>query len=424
MRTSDIIKTLITAGLLALAPAAFAKTIAITGGKVVTNTDQGIIDNGTVLISDGSIIAVGKDIPIPEQSTTIDARGKWVTPGLFAPFSRVGLIEVSLESSTDDASADDAEFSIALDVADGFNPKAEPIAMTKIEGMTRIAAAPEAGATLFAGRGLIADTSGGFNSITKPRAFIYAQMGERGARIAGGSRPAAWAFLRNALQQARKYRAGRESADDMLTGADLSALKSVTNGDIPLLVHVERASDLMGLVRLKKANPKLDLVAVGASEGWMVADALAQAHIAVIIEPQDNLPASFESLGATMANAARLEKAGVTIAIAQIEEAFNARLSPQQAGEAVAYGLPWQAAFEAITLNPAKIFGLDQKLGALAGGMTADVVVWDGDPLELMSSPDHVLIGGVEQSLTSRQTRLRDRYIDLHNAKEKPFAYR
>ncbi len=408
------------------AGAAAAQTIAITGGKVVTNTPRGQIENGVVIIKDGKIAAVGDAATaIPDGAKRIDASGKWVTPGLFAPFSRVGLVEVQLEDSTNDVRASKAKMSAALNAADGFNPKAEAIAITKIEGMTRIAVGPDAGATIFAGSGFVADTSGGFDSITKDKAFLFAQMGERGADLAGGSRPAAWAYLRRALDEARSYRPGRvRDAQTLLSDADAAALKPVAEGRMLFLVHVERASDLMNLVRLHEQQPQLRLVAVGASEGWMVADALKRAGIPAIIEPQDNLPASFETLGATMENAARLHKAGVTIAIAQINEGFNARLAPQQAGDAVPYGLPWDAAFAAITLTPAQIFGLDDRLGALKKGMIADVVVWSGDPLELKTGAEHVFINGREQSLVSRQTRLRDRYRDLRNPKAKPFAYR
>jgi imidazolonepropionase-like amidohydrolase len=403
---------------------ALAQTIAITGGRVITNTDQGRFENGTVIIRDGKIVAVGANIAIPDGAQRIDASGKWVTPGLFAPLSQIGMVEINAESSTDDSSADKSEFSVSLNGVDGFNPKAEAVAITKIEGMTRISVGQGPGDTLFSGSGFIADTSGNLSSITKGRAFVSAQMGERGAQIAGGSRPAAWAYLRESLNEARRYRPGREREDALLNGADAQALKAVTEGRMPLLVYVNRASDLMTLIRLQKNNPKLDLVAVGAAEGWMVADELAEAKIPVIIQPQDNLPESFERLGATMRNAKRLHNAGVTLAIAQIGETFNARLAPQQAGDAVANGLPWSAAFKAITLVPAQIFGLDNQLGSLASGKRADVVIWDGDPLELMSSPDFVFIDGKAQRLVSRQTKLRDRYMDLSKAKENPFAYR
>ncbi len=423
----SIFKNITTAAALmgmAVAGPALAQTFAITGGKVITNTAQGQIENGTVIMRDGKIVAVGTNIAIPDDSTRIDARGKWVTPGLFTPLAQVGLVEVGAESSTNDSSAGDSEFSVALDGVDGFNPKAEAVAITKIEGMTRMAVATGPGANIFSGTGFITDTSGRFNSITKGKAFVTVQMGERGARIAGGSRPAAWAYLRNALAEARTVRPGRAREGSLLNEADALALKPVTEGRMPLLVYANRASDLVNLVGLQKTQPRLDLVAVGAAEGWMVADMLAAAGIPVIVQPQDNLPGSFETLGATMYNAARLNKAGVTVAIAQIGESFNARLGAQQAGDAVANGMPWAAAFAAITSAPAEIFGLDDRLGTLANGMKADVVVWDGDPLELMSSPDYVFIDGKKQSLTSRQTKLRDRYIDLSHAKEKPFAYR
>ncbi|VAV89481.1 hypothetical protein MNBD_ALPHA06-221 [hydrothermal vent metagenome] len=412
--------------ILLLQSAALAKTIAITGGKVITNQNGKIIENGTVLIRDDEIIAVGaaNSVTIPDGASRVDATGKWVTPGLFVPFSRAGLVEVALEKSTNDTSANEALFSVALQAKDSFNPRSENIAITKIEGITRMAILPNASNTIYGGQGSLVNTSGSFSSVMDRPGFVFVQMGERGARIAGGSRSAAWAWFRQSLREAKAWRRGREPAEPLLSEADAVALQQAMANELPFLVAVERASDLMTLIALKQEFRGINLVAVGATEGWMVAEQLRGAAIPVIVDPHDNLPQSFESLGATMYNAKRLNEAGVTVAIASLRDAsFNVRLAPQHAGNTLATGLSWDAAFAAITTGPAEIFGVADELGKLAPGFVADVVIWDGDPLELMSSPDAIWIDGIQQSMQTRQTKLRDRYMGLAPANDLPFAY-
>jgi len=410
-----------------LSPAALAQSFAIIGGKIITNGDGKIIEDGTVIISDGKIVSVGprNEIQIPDNATQIDATDKWVTPGIFVPFSRVGLVEISLEKSTNDTRAKESPFSAALQVADGYNPKSENVGITRIEGVTRMAIIPAASRTIFAGSGALANTSGTFSSVTDTPAFIYVQMGESGAAIAGGSRPAAWTWLRQALKEAKAWRRGREPAEPLLDEADALALQAAMVDKLPFLVSVERASDLITLIKLKQEFRNLNIVAVGATEGWMVKNELAAAAIPVILDPHNNLPQSFQSLGATMYNAARLHKAGVKIAIATLsDEAFNARLAPQHAGNTLATGLDWDTAFAAISSVPAQIFGQEKSLGQLKPGMIGDVVIWDGDPLELTTSPDMVFIDGQNQDMTSRQTRLRDRYLTVGSENPMPYGYR
>jgi imidazolonepropionase-like amidohydrolase len=184
-------------------------------------------------------------------------------------------------------------------------------------------------------------------------------------------------------------------------------------------VAVDRAADLRTALALRREFP-LRLILAGAAEGWMVAHELAQAGVAVLVNPMTNLPERFEALGATLENAARLAAAGVTVAF-MTGDAHNARNLKQGAGNAVAYGLPWDAALRAMTVVPAQIWGLADRLGSLEPGKEADVVVWDGDPLEVTTFADHVLIGGVEMPMTTRQTLLRDRYRRLDG--ELPPAY-
>jgi imidazolonepropionase-like amidohydrolase len=208
---------------------------------------------------------------------------------------------------------------------------------------------------------------------------------------------------------------------------DAAALVPVVTGKMPLLVHVERASDILQVLDLKKEFAELKLVLIGAQEGWLVADRIAAAHVPVLVSGLADLPAQFENLAATQSNFGRLQRAGVEVALA---EGGYASATRQAAGNLVALGkipgaagVDWDHALAAVTSGPAEAMGLGADFGSLRPGRRADVVVWDGDPLELESGPVLVLIDGVQQSLATRQTRLRDRYRDL-TATDLPPAYR
>ena len=409
----------------AIAFAANAQDVAIVNAKVWTGTDAGTLDNATVYISNGEIAGLGVNFAPPSGTEIINADGNWVTPGIFSPFSRTGIVEVGAEDATNDTSASGSEFSVALRASDGFNPAATPVAITRIEGVTRIAVAPSTGGSLIAGQGFLANTSGGADSISDERAFVFVDLGEGGAGLAGGSRPAAWAALRGAFADARGYPARfmAHNQGDTLTRADAQAFGRAVRGQQLILISAHRASDLRMIMDLKEANPNLNLAIVGADEGWIVADELAIANIPVIIDPFQNLPASFSQLVATSKNAERLIAAGVPTAFAHLgDDSHQARLVLQSAGNAAANGVSFDDAMAAMTTVPAAIFGMEN-YGTLVRGNTADLVIWDGDPLETSSAPTIVFIDGAAQSLESRQTKLRDRYFDLDESGQ-PLAYK
>lgn len=408
------------------AGAALAEPLAIINARAWTGTEAGTLDPAVILIEEGEITAVSAEtVELPQGTEVIDAEGRWVTPGIISAFSRTGITEVNAEDTTNEITAPESAYSAALRAADGFNPAASSIPVTRIEGVTRIIVAPNVSTTIFAGQGLVADTSGAADSVIDPEAFMFVAMGEPGAEVAGGSRPAAWTFLRAAISDARTFPARfiAHNEGDALTRVDAMALRAASRGEQTLLFSANRASDLRQIIALARDNPSLDIAIVGAAEGWMVADELAAAGIGVIIDPFGNLPERFEQLGATQRNAERLIEAGVTTAFAFLtRDTHQARLVLQSAGNAAAHGVAFDEAMGAITTAPAEIFGLDG-LGVLEAGAVGDVVVWDGDPLEVMSAPDVVIIDGEITALESRQTRLRDRYLGLA-AGDRPFAYR
>lgn len=410
----------VAAAIASLASPAVAETIAITGGKLVIGDGSAPIDGGTVVIRDGTVVAAGQGVAVPAGARTIDASGKWVTPGIFAGFSRLGLSEVDAVNGTNDKSGGRSGFSAAIDVAPAIDPFRSPIAVNRSAGVTRAVVAPDDGAGIFAGQGAIADLGADTDPIAKPRAFQFAQFGEAGAAAAGGSRSGNFLQFRAMLREAQDHVSGSDAFDDgLLKKEDARVLQAVLRGEQRLLIHVEGANDMLRLLELKRDYPAIRMVFVGASEGWRVASQLAQAGVPVIASALNDLPATFEMLGATQSNIGRMKDAGVKVAIGMINDrdSHQLRYTTQYAGNLVslqrvprASGLTWDEAFAAISSVPADIIGVGDRYGALKAGKAGDVVVWDGDPLDLYSAPTHVLIDGIEQPLGNRQDRLRDRY--------------
>ena len=413
--------------LLALAALpATAETVAITGGRVVTLGPAGTIDGGTVVIRDGKVAAVGKNVDVPSGARRIDATGKVVTPGLMDSLSRLGLVEVNAVEGTTDAETEDDRITAAFNVADALNPRSMLFPVNRIEGLTRAVVAPQAGTSLIAGQGVVIHLGGPGDYLVKSPIAMFGVLGEGGARFGGGSRAGSLLRLREALQDARDFNENRKAFDQgerreyALSRLDLEALQPVIRGEMPLVLAVNRASDIETVLRIAKEE-KLKIILAGAGEAWQVADQIAAARVPVLISPIDNLPGSFETAGATLENAARLHKAGVTFAF-MTGDAHNSRNIRQHAGLAVANGLPWDAALAAVTAVPARIWGLSDRYGTLEPGKDADVVVWDADPLEITSFPEAVFIRGVQIPMESRHLELRDRYKDVNGSQ--PHAYR
>ncbi|OFX01854.1 MAG: hypothetical protein A3E78_16940 [Alphaproteobacteria bacterium RIFCSPHIGHO2_12_FULL_63_12] len=406
-------------------------TIAIQNARVYTmsGADGGRLDNADVIIRDGVIAGVGQDLTAPEGATVINAQGRIVTPGIFASWSQIGLVELSLDEEANDSSTeDDYPLSAALDASDAFNPSSTLIAINRAGGVTRAVSAPDSGAKMFGGHGAIVDLSGRADSVMRDKAVQSVAMGAAGLGYNGGTRLGNWASLRDALDQALIY-AANPSAYVMrprqggLAIGDLKALGPVAQGREPLVVAVNSVVDIRTLIKLK-ADYNLNVIILGGAQGHLIAREIAAANIPVLVNPIFNLPSQFEDLASTQTNAAKLNAAGVTIAFASsYAGTHNLRLLPQVAGNAVAHGLPYGAALAALTINPAKIYGVADRLGSLEIGKAADVVVWDGDPFETSTRPIAVLIDGRVTSLKNRQTMLRDRYNDLSKG-DLPIAYR
>ena len=409
-----IFKSLTVAFLLSTtASAAMAQDYFISNAKLVTNTSEGTIEKADLIIINGKIAQIGTDLIAPANAEVISADDRWVTPGLIAPFSRLGLMDIGGEDVTNDTSSGESKTSVSELASDSYNPKSVFIANTRRMGVTHAVISPSAaGDSIFGGTGAVVNLSGEYDSVEKPAAFVFVQLGESGTRRAGGSRAAALQQLRAALDDAGAYPGRFKGPDDgdALNRQDASALFKAARGQMPLMISANRGIDLLNIIKLKKDYRSLDIIILGAAEGWKVADELAAADIKVMVDPHENLPNSFDSVEARLDNVVLLDEAGVDYVITNASALGIQKPATlaQHAGNAVGNGLEWNKAFAAITSAPAKWFGLGG--GSVTKGSNATLVIWDGDPLDVASTPTDMLINGERQSLKSRQTALRDRY--------------
>ena len=398
------------------APAAPVAEVLVLTNATLHLGDGTVIEGGSLVLEGDKITRVeaGPITGVP-GATSLDLGGKVVTPGLIAADTQLGLVEISLEASThDDMRAGSGAIRAGYDPAPAINADSSLISIQAIEGVTTAAVAPGGG--LISGEICWIDLrTGDYSGIVAAREIaVAANLG----RSYQGSRAASLAELRRVLEDAQWYRVNQrnyernQSRELAAHPADLEALWPIIDKQTPLVVRASRASDLLALIELG-ASLDIDITVVGAAEGWKVADELAAAKLSVIIQPSDNLPGSFDTLGARLDNAALLHAAGVRVAIGHFDT-HNVRNMTQEAGLAVANGLPPEQAIAALTLNVAAAYGMDQDYGSLAVGKIANLVVWDGaDPLELSTWAEQVYIRGEAIEMSSRQTKLRDRYMDI-----------
>ncbi|NMH58887.1 amidohydrolase family protein [Alteromonas ponticola] len=391
----------------------WAENIAIMGGKVHTMTQLGTMEKATILIKDGKIAQIDSDLRVPDNYRKIDATGKVITPGFVGALTTLGLVEVSSSAGVVDSTVKKAGITktgAALDVSYALNPDSSLVNISRVEGVTSAATTISNVDTLFYGQGAV--MSLGEEPLLKAHAFMKVDVGSKGAEESGGSRAALWVALEAALAEAASVEGKLDAKDDwdgINSRADVAALKKVLSGKMPLFMQADRAADIRQVIAFKKRHPDINVVLVHGVEAWRVAKQLAAHKIPVIIDPEFNLPGGFDQLGATLANAARLEKAGVMVAIGM--DTHNIRLAAQHAGNAVANGLSHDAGLASLTSAPAKILGMQDTIGSISQGKRADIVIWSGDPLEVTEAAEQVFVNGEPIKMESRQTKLRDRYL-------------
>ena len=399
-------------GLLSLLISSFslADELLLKNAKIHTATDRGTIEKADILIRDGKIVRIGKNI-VSSRAVEKDLSAKVISPGLIAPLTQLGIVEIELIPETRDDRSD--IYSAGLSIDSAFNPSSTLIPYNLTGGITVSLTSPSSSG-LFSGLTSAFSLSGSLEeSLISSNIALSANIGGGEDSMAAkvqllGDSLTLSAFVE--LKECLEMHHNKSSLPDGVNYScrDLFALKKVVDKKIPLVVRANRASVILTLIDFAKTN-NINLIINGAEEGWRVSKQLAEAEIPVILQPIDNIPNSFNELGSRLDNASLLHKSGVKILIGS-HETHNAYLSRQGAGIAVSYGLPWEEALKGLTKNIAEVFKLDKR-GSIQPGYIADIVIWSGDPLEVTSFVEQVYLSGESVPAKNRSMRLKDRYI-------------
>ena len=392
---------------LIISPLSLTEELILKNAKIHTASDRGTVENTDILIRDGKIIRIGKNLN-SSSAEVKDLTGKVISPGLIAPLSQLGIVEIELVPETRDDRSD--IYSAGLTIDSAFNPSSTLIPYNLTGGITLSLTSPTSSG-LFSGLTSVFSLSGSLED-----SLISSNIA-LSANISGGedSKAAKIQLLEDSLDLSSLVSSSFKGDLDRLVPEDvnysirdLAALKKVMDKEIPLVVRANSASDILTLIKLAEKKD-INLIINGAEEGWRVAKQLAKAKIPVILRPIDNIPNSFNELGSRLDNAYLLHQSGVKILIAS-HETHNSYLSRQGAGIAVSYGLPWEEALKGLTSNIADVFKLTKR-GSIKSGHVADIVIWSGDPLEVTTFVEEVYISGELMPTKNRSMRLKDRYI-------------
>ncbi|MBL8255119.1 MAG: amidohydrolase family protein [Pseudoxanthomonas mexicana] len=402
----------------ACSPAA-AQDVLIRNATVHTASAQGTLQNADVLVRNGVVQVVGSGLAAP-GATVVEANGRPLTPALFGGITEIGIEEVSGESSTADSAVtlQDQPMRPEFDVTLAYNPASVLIPVTRVEGVGFTLLAASTGGSFIAGQGGVVRLDGSPDPVG-PRALFVRLGGGGAADLSGKSRAAQWMLLDQMVAEARG-RVPVDSPHALLTPAGRATLARYLAGNGRIVVAVNRAADIRQLLRWSQRE-NVRIAIAGGAEAWTLAPQLAQAKVPVFVDALADLPADFDQIGASLENAARLDRAGVPVGFSQAGESHNARKNRQLAGNAVANGLPWEDGLAGLTRVPAEAFGVGDRVGSIAPGKLADLVLWSGDPLDVANTAEQVWLGGRAIPMRSRQTELRDRY--LQQAGPLPRAY-
>lgn len=420
-------RLLVTLVLAAALPAA-AQDLLIRDATVHTAGARGTLKNHDVLVQGGVVRQVGPGLAAPAGVTVVEAKGRPLTPGLFGGLTGLGIEEVSGESATVDhtlalgatPTGHEHTWRPEFDVDVAFNPNSAAIGVNRVEGITFTVLSPSStmGGSFVAGQGSAVVLDGRFDATLANSRSLFVNLGGGASPLSGGSRAGQWMLLEQAVAEARS------GADDgLLTRAGRAALQRYLAGG-RVVFQVDRAADIRQALAFSKKYGLKPVIAGGA-EAWMVAAELKAANAPVLLDALANLPSSFDALGSSLENAARLHRAGVSVAFTQSGDAtHNARKVRQLAGVAVANGLPWEAGLAGLTAVPAQVFGVSAQRGRIEVGQVADLVLWSGDPLEVNTVAEQVWFDGRAADMRSRQTELRDRYLQAPGALPRAYSGR
>ncbi|MBQ4852606.1 amidohydrolase family protein [Pseudoalteromonas sp. MMG012] len=393
--------SLITGALLA-SSSAFAQVTAITNATVHTSTEQGILKDATVVIEGGKITAINPSNV--NADITIDANDRILTPGFIGSMNQLGLVEVGAVAGSRDAGDDKA--GVDFDTSSAFNPRSSLIPYARKGGVTQNVAVPYGGDSIFAGLGFVADLSGEFDSVTDKHTALVVHLGAKSK----GSRALSYKQLVDKLEERQQALAKKDDKKDKDKKPSLeeTVLTQVLNGQMPLVAHLTRASDILEILKIKEQFG-INLIIWGADDAQLVKSQLAKAKVPVIISAVSNLPTSFDSLHASLETAGALEKAGVKVILSiGGDGSHNVYQLRFDAGIAVSNGMSHEGAIKALTANVAESFGIEG--GKIAKGERADLVLWSADPFEISTHVQKMWINGIEVTTDSRHDKLRDRY--------------
>ena len=394
---------------------AFSQTLVIKGGEIYTGLNQESFI-GDILIEGDTILEVSTK-PL-KGDVVVDASNKIITPGVIAPDTQIGILEIGAISETRDGDSD--IYSMGFSVFDAINPNSTLIPWNRSNGVTSAITLPDFNWDPLSGMAsfLLLDGSLRVNGMAD-----VALTGEIGA-LSSGSRAESLILLRDLLDFAsildEKDMASSkkisEAIEDFeiaelmdLQPRDVIALYNLLNNNLPLIIKTNRASDILKLIDIKNLY-ELNLILMSAQEAELVKGDIAKNNIPVIVNPFDNIPDSFDELASNIRIAGSLEKAGIKVMFSE-SRTHNYHLIRQGAGNAVANGMSYTGAIMALTSNVAESFNIPER-GRLQQGMKADLVIWEGDPLEPSTFPSKVYINGNDMDLSTRSSRLTERYID------------
>ena len=401
------------------------KTVVIKGGKLLT-VSHGTIENGTIVLSGGKITAVGSanEVKVPSGAEVIDAKGMVVYPGLIDSETQLGLTEISADEMTNDLAEPSDEIMPQMHVYDAFHAESVLIPVTRYNGITNAIVAPADKDTLPGQDSFVQLYGRNSNEmiigrdVAMPLNFTGAQRRNESFRNAKfpQTRMGMAAQLRQAFIDTQEYmRKGDENnakaadkREHLKRDLKLEALIPYLKGEKPVVLEVGTSSEFDAAIALAQEF-KLKIVLNHLSHAQGVLDQIAALKVPVIVGPIYDQPRDDERYDAVFKLPAELQKRGVKVLFASYD-AHQARNLPYAAGYAVAYGLPYDEALKAITLYPAEVWGMGDKLGSLDVGKQANVVIANGDPLDVKTDVKRVFIGGVDVPMVDKQTVLRDQY--------------
>lgn len=394
-------------------------TFALTNASIETVT-RGVIQNGTVVISNGKIAAVGTSVAIPQDAEVIDCQGLWIYPGMIESGSRLGLFEFGQVTQATDVS-ELGDVVPQMKALTAVNPNAVAIPITRISGVTTALTVPEG--ELFPGTAALINLHGytpdqmyaGFEAVVLnfPRPGRRGRFDRRSDEEIQKAYEKSMKRLNDVWEKAVQYhKLDSATKGNMQYYPEMQALLPVVRGEVPLLIEAEGAKDILTVLDWVKERKIKKVILNGVSEGWRVAEEIAKANIPVLAGPVLSLPSrDYDRYDRAYANAAIMKKAGVKVALKTDDRNMNYRNLPYHAGFAAAYGMGREDALKAITIVPAEIFGVADRLGSIEQGKSATLFVCDGDPFEPKTQVKHVFIDGWQIPMVSRQTQLYDEFL-------------